>query len=403
MNVLFLTLARINDIEDRGIYNDLLREFIKEGHHVFIVNPIERKFKKQTFVRSGSNYQILNVKTFNLQKTNTIEKGIGTLAIEHQYLKAIKKHFSRVKFDLVLYSTPPITLSKVISYIKRRDKAYTYLLLKDIFPQNAIDMKLISKGGLLHKMFLKKERKLYEISDTIGCMSQANVEYVLKNNHFVSKVKIEVNPNSIFPVAYEEKSNDLKNQIKKQYNIPLSKKVFIYGGNLGIPQGLDFLLETIASVKNDNVFFLIVGSGTEYKKMYDWFTVNQPKNALLLSFLKKEDYDDLVSICDVGLIFLHRNFTIPNFPSRMLSYLEMKLPIIAATDVNTDIGKVIEDNKCGFWVESGNIEAIKKAISKMVDNDEEFMNMQKNTWQLLEKEYHVAKSFKLIKEKLNHV
>ena len=40
--------------------------------------------------------KILYVKTFNLQKTNIIEKGIGILAIEYQFLSAIKKYYSNV-------------------------------------------------------------------------------------------------------------------------------------------------------------------------------------------------------------------------------------------------------------------------------------------------------------------
>lgn len=77
-----------------------------------------------------------------------IEKGISTLMIEGQFLRAIKKHFNDVTFDLVIYSTPPITFEKVILFIKERDLANSYLLLKDIFPQNALDLNMFSKKVL---------------------------------------------------------------------------------------------------------------------------------------------------------------------------------------------------------------------------------------------------------------
>lgn len=403
MNVLFLTLARIEDINERGIYTDLLKEFVKKNYKVHIVSPIERKYKKNTNLKTHKKVQILNVKTFNLQKINFIEKGIGTLAIEYQYLKAIKKHFNDVKFDLVLYSTPPITFSKVISFIKKRDNAYTYLLLKDIFPQNAVDLKLISKGSLLHKIFLHKEKKLYNLSDTIGCMSEANKAYVLTHNSYLKKDKLEVNPNSIFPVLEDNKTEINKKNIRSKYHLPVNKKIFIYGGNLGRPQGVDFLITTISEVKNKNAFFLIVGSGTEYEKVKNWFDKNKPKNAMLITFLQKKDYDDLVKCCDVGLIFLHRDFTIPNFPSRLLSYLEMRLPVIAATDINTDIGDVIERNNCGYWVETGNIKAMTKIIDKFAEDSLDIASLKDNAWQLLNEEYHVEKSFRLIEEKLKNV
>ena len=68
--------------------------------------------------------------------------------------------------------------------------------------------------------------------------------------------------------------------------------------------------------------------------------------------LPKSDYDLLVKSCDVGLIFLDYRFTIPNYPSRLLSYLENKMPVLCATDVNTDIGRIAEENGYGFWCES---------------------------------------------------
>lgn len=199
MNILFLTVVKIKSLSEGGIFPDILAKFRDEGHKVFILSPTERRDKLKTHVIKERNTNILKVKTLNIQKTNIIEKGISTLAIEYQYLSALKSNFGNVKFDLVLYSTPPITFSKVIEYVKSKDNAYSYLLLKDIFPQNAVDMGMLAEGNFLHKFFLKKERRLYEISDKIGCMSQANIDFVKKHNPEVNPNKIEINPNSIEP------------------------------------------------------------------------------------------------------------------------------------------------------------------------------------------------------------
>jgi hypothetical protein len=403
MNVLFLTLVKINSLQERGIYTDLLRKFSNEGHYVTVVCPIERREKKATvLINEGSN-TILKVKTFNLQKTNVIEKGIGTLAIEYQYLNAIKKHIKGVKFDVVVYSTPPITFSKVIQFIKKRDDAYAYLLLKDIFPQNAVDMQMMKENGVLHRTFLKKERLLYAVSDTIGCMSIANMEYVLKHNPEVPVSKVEVNPNTIEPVEFIQ-SEDAKINIRNKYNLPLDKKILVYGGNLGVPQGLEFLLETIENTQREDAFFLIVGSGTMYRKIEKWFQIKAPKNAVLLAALPKEDYDSLLNACDIGLIFLNKNFTIPNFPSRLLSYLEMKMPVIAATDSATDIGSVVEANNCGKWVLTGNQIGMHNAITNLLScSSEEFQEKKENTFSLLQKEYLVDRSYDLIINKISNV
>ncbi|MCU7615081.1 glycosyltransferase family 4 protein [Chryseobacterium sp. GMJ5] len=397
MNLLFLTLAEISSVEERGIYQDLLRKFRNEGHDVTIVSPVERRKGIATNFNTKKGVSILQVKTLNIQKTNIIEKGIGTIAIEYQYLAAIKKHLTGKKFDLVLYSTPPITFAKVIEYIKKRDHAKSYLLLKDIFPQNAVDMKMLKEGGFLHKQFLKKEKKLYHISDTVGCMSQANVDFVLQNNPEISKNKVEVNPNTIEPVVFNY-SDLQKKAIRKKYQVPTDKKVFVYGGNLGKPQGLDFLLETILATETQDVFFLIIGDGTEFQKIQEWFNNKKPANAKLLQRLPKEDYDQLLASCDVGLIFLDKNFLIPNFPSRLLSYLEMKMPVIAATDPNTDIGDVIEEAHCGYKVMAGNQDEMQLKIKLILNSN--IKEIGERAEKLLLSKYTVDQSYHLIMEKI---
>ncbi|HCD9235312.1 glycosyltransferase WbuB [Elizabethkingia anophelis] len=393
MNVLFLTLSEIDSIEQRGIYQDLLRRFRDEGHNVTIVSPIERRRKKSTSFIQKDGVSILKVKTFNIQKTNVIEKGIGTLAIEYQFLFAIKHYLSHKKIDLILYSTPPITFAKVVEFIKKKHGAYSYLLLKDIFPQNAVDMKMIKEGGFVHKQFLKKEKRLYEISDTIGCMSPANVDFLLKYNSEIDVRKVEVNPNTIEPLTFNY-SVEEKNTIRQKYNVPVGKKILVYGGNLGKPQGLDFLLETISVTKYDNVFFLIVGDGTEYPKVKSWFEMQRPNNAKLLQRLPKEDYDRLLAACDIGLVFLDKNFLIPNFPSRLLSYLEMKMPILAATDPNTDIGTIVEENRCGYKVLAGNQSDMQEKLKRLLNDD---LNvLAENSQKLLYENYTVNRSYELI-------
>lgn len=350
MNVLFLTLVEFHSIEEHNIYSDLLRAFRDHGHEVYIISPVEKREGEETHIIEEPHSKILKLRIGNIQKTNIIEKGITTLSIETVYKKAIQKHFSDVRFDLVLYSTPPITFCNAIEFVKKRDNARTYLLLKDIFPQNSIDIGLLSKSGpkgAIYQHFRKQEKKLYEISDKIGCMSPANVRYVLEHNPEILKEKVEVCPNSVEPIDRSCTSEE-RNAIRKKYNLPLDKKIFVYGGNLGKPQGVAFLIECLRKQKLTDAFFLIVGSGTEYGKLKQFVDTEKPGNVMLLHSLPREDYDKMIGACDIGMIFLDYRFTIPNYPSRLLSYMQAKLPVLCATDPNTDIGMIAEENGFGL-------------------------------------------------------
>ena len=395
-NLIFLTMARMTEIHRRGIYTDLLRKFQSEGWNIYVVTPHERSLGLPTELKEDGGVHFLGVKTLNLQKTNVIEKGVGQVLVESQFTSAIKKYLSDVKFDLVLYSTPPITFPKVIAYLKRQNpQAMTYLLLKDIFPQNAVDVGMLQgmpvKGSWfkvhgwvarakyqLYKYFRKKEKKLYAFSDYIGCMSPANVEFVLKHNPEVDAKRVEVAPNSLELKAYSSQDGQEKAEryyIRKKYNLPTDKPIFIYGGNLGKPQGIDYLIKCLDAGKGrTDCHFVVVGTGTEYDKLDSWFRIQDSGiNVTVMKGLPKEDYDMLVKYCDVGLIFLDHRFTIPNYPSRLLSYLEYKMPVVCATDVNTDIGKIAEENGYGYWCESVKPEDFTALVDKMLASDRKAM------------------------------
>lgn len=398
MNILFLTLGRLNNLDEPGIYSDLLREFKNKGHHVTIISPLERRLNMDTQFERNNNVNYLKVKIGNITKTNLIEKGISTLLIETQFLAALKKHLSDIKFDMVMYSTPPITFEKVIKYVKKRDGAKSYLLLKDIFPQNAVDLNMFSERSVFNQFFRLKEKNLYKNSDYIGCMSKANRQFILRHNDYIEPEKVEICPNSIDPIKIEVSDAEVV-AIRQKYNIPTDKTVFIYGGNLGKPQGIDFLIECLRNNKqNTQAYFVIAGSGTEFSKLKQFFEEERPNNATLLEQLPKEDYELLANSCDVGLIFLDKRFTIPNFPSRLLSYMQASMPVLAATDVNTDIGEVIQQGEFGHWCESRYVEDFNKQLAKFYNNSAR-EQMGINARQYLEKHYTVKHSYDII---MNH-
>lgn len=395
MNLLFLSLGRMENMKDKGIYTDLLREFNQNGHEVYVVSPREKRYGLPTELIVDEGIHSLKVRIGNIKKVNNIEKGLSTLYIQKQYIKAIKQYYSNVKFDLVLYTTPPITFVEVVKFIKNRDKAKTYLLLKDIFPQNAVDLKMFNQKGLLYKYFRNEERNLYKVSDFIGTMSPANKKYVLDNNPEIPKLKVEVCPNTITPSVINI-SELQKQDIKQQYGIPLEKTLFIYGGNLGKPQGIDFLIDCIKmNEKNKGSFILIVGSGTEFNRINKYFNEFNPKNSKLISSLPKKEYEILANSADVGLIFLDNRFTIPNFPSRLLSYMQASIPVIAATDQSTDIGKIITDGEFGFFNSSDDVDAFDQNVKKMLNKDKRII-MGKNARLYLEKYYTSKNAYDII-------
>jgi glycosyltransferase involved in cell wall biosynthesis len=390
----------MENISKRGIYTDLVRELANQGYQMYVVSPRERRMNLPTELHEENNIHSLRVKTWNITKCNFVEKGISTLLIEWQYLWAIKKHFKEIKFDMVMYSTPPITFEKVVKYFKNKQNSKTYLILKDIFPQNAVDIEIMKENGLLHKYFRHKEKNLYKISDYIGCMSQANKDYLIKHNDFINENKVEIFPNSIKSIE-RINSEEMSKDILDQYKIPKDRTLFLYGGNLGKPQGIDFLLKVAENFREvENGFLLIIGSGTEYNRIKDFLNQKDLENVQLFSYLPKKEYDQIVEAADVGLIFLDRRFTIPNFPSRLTAYMEHSLPILAATDSNTDIGDVIENSNSGYWVESGNLERFIDKAKVLSSDRNKRLQMGENARVYLEENYDIRDTVDILTKHL---
>ena len=395
-------MSRITGVSQSGIYTDLMRKFRDEGHSVFIVSPNERSLGGSTELLKVDGVHLLKVRTLNLQKTNVVEKGLGQVMIENQYKRAINVYFKDIQFDLILYTTPPITFPKVIAFLKKRNShAITYLLLKDIFPQNAIDIGLMSKTGLkgiIYNYFRNKEKKLYMLSDYIGCMSPANVDYVLSHNSFLKRDIVEIAPNSL---EFIENSIISRDDIRRKYNLPVNTTIFIYGGNLGKPQGIPFIIECLQAITNrKDCHFLIVGSGTELPRLKTWVKDNKPQNVTVMDGLPKGEYIPLVQSCDVGLIFLDHRFTIPNYPSRLLSYLSNRMPILCATDINSDIGRIAEENGYGYWCESSNVDCFVDLVDKILRSD--LKTMGRLGYEFFLKNYQVEHTYKAIVKHIHH-
>lgn len=404
MNILFLTMTPISSINENTLYANLISKFLEHNHYIDLVTPIKNS-NRITYIEEKSTYRIIHIKIGSQDTHNLIKKGISTINIEPQYKATVKKYCSDKKYDLVLYSTPPITLCSTISYIKKRDNAKSYLMLKDIFPQNAVDINMLSKKGpkaSIYRYFRRKESNLYKLSDYIGCMSPANVNYLLKHNPSINPNKVMLLPNSVNINKTITKIN--KEKIRKEFNLPLNKKIFIYGGNLGKPQGIPFIIKCLEANKNLNDrFFIICGSGTERHIIKEYIEKDKPKNIVLFDRLEKSKYENLVSSCDVGLIFLDHRFTIPNFPSRLLSLMQRKIPVFACTDTSTDIGKIITNNKFGWWCESNNEKTFRficDDICKLKNNDLE--KLGNNGYDFLKKNYTTDINYSTIMDAISN-
>jgi len=296
MKILYISTVFPKEEENSTIYTDLVEELIKKGDQVTVVT-IEKNlkpFQYKTLKERGAT--VFRCGCFPIYNVNFLLKGIGIVFLSF-FLERIIRKINIKNFDLLLYEVPPITLEKIIRKIKKHYQIKTFLMLKDIFPQNAVDIGLMKKNSFIFKYFKRKEESLYDVSDYIGCMSKENVNYILKHNPKISKEKVGYFPNT----KKDNGNKDIDFELKKE------KLQFVYGGNMGLPQGVLNIAPAISSFKNEkDIEFIFIGRGTERDKISEYF--KEQKNVKVLENLPREEYEKLLSNCDAGFIFLDSRF-----------------------------------------------------------------------------------------------
>ncbi|TJX13648.1 glycosyltransferase family 4 protein [Tissierella creatinini] len=366
MRVLYIATSFPEPNKGATIYTDLAEALHEAGHEITVAVSEQARNLSQTQMKKERGFEVLRIVTGNYYDVGLIEKGITTLRIPTLMKKDISKYLSNRKFDFILYEAPPVTNASLVSWAKKQFSCPSYLMLKDIFPQNAIDIGIMKENSIIYKFFKYKEKALYESADIIGCMSEANKQYIIKHNPWLDENKIELFPNT---KRITDNIEPVQLEMRHKYSIPEKACVFLFGGNMGKPQYVDLLSESAIDCRNDDgIYFLFVGRGTDRYKLERTIKEYDIKNAMVIENLPRDEYEQITKECDVGLIILDPRFTIPNYPSRILSYMEYAKPVLAATDKFTDIKELIEDAQCGEWVWSGDKEAFVEKIRYMAES-----------------------------------
>jgi len=352
MRFLYAAISYPDVSFNTNMYTSLVKEMAKQGHEVRVIAP---SFDVCTHVANEGGIPVLRVKSGRIFNANLITKGVNTLLLSRRYTHAVQKFWSDWEMDWVLTSTPPITLSPLLLKMKELYNAKVYLILRDIFPQNAKDLRMI-KDPFLFTYFRQRERHLYKISDIIGCMSPGNMDFLRRQDlNIFSTDKLTYFPNWIQPIPIK-KQRQGAGIFRQRFNLE-GKFIVLFGGNFGKPQKTEFVLDLAWKVQHlhDVVFFLI-GDGTEKEKIRGIARQRNLKNVMICDRLPSDEYQSLINEADIGLVNLSEKFTIPNIPSRTLGYWNASLPVLAATDSCTDLNEnFLKKYNAGLWAETGNI------------------------------------------------
>lgn len=372
MNILFTLLSLPKEIKASRMYMDLALEFVKNGHNVTVITRTsgEASFQKEFGMR------VLRVHAQPItQVKNMIKKGIAMALLPYHFNQAYNKYLKSEKFDWIVMPTPPITLIDFVKKVKEKTGAKFYMVLRDIHPQSSASLGEIKSQWMIKYLYRRSDLG-YRLADVVGCMSQANIDFIQKEHRIPPTTKCRVLYNWMNYQPYVEEGFD---DLREKYNLQ-GKYLVLFGGNIGQGQRVENIADLAKHyLSNNNIVFVIIGKGIK-KDYLQQLAKNQGlTNILFLDYMPREDYLRFVKSADLGLISIHENNAAPTCPSKAVSYMALKIPMLALINSNNDYGQIVEEKaKAGYWAVGSDKEKVYALFDKLYANPDLRKQMSEN-------------------------
>ncbi len=367
--------------------HELACEFIKNGHSVTVVTPASDIRKRYTF-KEIDGVDIWLFRSGKIKNTSKVKRAVNETLLSQRCWNAFEEKFKKERHDLIVYYSPTIFWGTLVKRLKELWQTPSYLVLRDIFPQWAVDRGLIGKGSLIEKYFIRFERINYESADTIGLMSEKNLEWFSQNRNTKARLQILYN-------WTEGKPTVPTGEYRRKLGLE-KKVIFFYGGNIGHAQDMMNIVRLAKRMSGyEDAHFLLVGAGDEVDLVKGAIAEEGLDNITLLPPVDQNEFKKMLAESDVGLFTLHKSHTTHNFPGKILGYMTQSIPILGSINPGNDLKTIIEDAQAGYISINGEDDIFYSNAVKLLNRDTR-EEIGKNAFELLKRSFSVESAAKTI-------
>ncbi|MFM1896546.1 MAG: hypothetical protein RLZZ385_1620 [Pseudomonadota bacterium] len=364
------------------LLRDLVQELAAMGHDMTVVVPSET-LNGRYAVSSEFGARIVRVACPSTKDVSYLRRSLAELTLSRRLLKGMEAaEIPCTGWDGVVWYSPTIFLGSLAGRIKRSSGCPAYLILRDIFPQWAVDMGLMSRG-LIYRVFRHFEKLQYEAADVIGVQSHSNLGYFSQPEKKTA-AEVQVLENWLGAELVGEIPASLS------YLAGKDKCVVVYAGNMGVAQGLGFVFKAIEVLRNrTDVEFLFIGRGSEVSALKQFVGERRLANVRFHDEIEPEQVSAVLKHCDIGLVSLDERHKTHNVPGKFLSYLQAGLPPIAKINAGNDLMVVITKENVGVAVTDGSVADFANALVRLIDDKQDRDDMGENARRLATSRYPV--------------
>jgi glycosyltransferase involved in cell wall biosynthesis len=262
-------------------------------------------------------------------------------------------------FDGVIWYSPTIFLAPFAAWLKRRSRTRGYLILRDIFPQWALDAGVMRRGPAYY-FFRACELFQYRTADVIGVQSPANLAVFAGSPRRGRDIEV------LFNWIDLTRSEPAPSDLVDGHGLA-GKRILVYGGNMGVAQDVDNLLRLARRIRPcADIALLLIGSGSEAARLATAIADERLENVVLADEIPAEEFRSVLRRCHVGLITLDRRLTTHNIPGKLLAYLEAGIPVVASVNAGNDLLDIIAEAQVGMGFVNGDDAAFAQAAVDLV-------------------------------------
>lgn len=319
---------------------DLAREFVRQGHELTVLLPAPG-LAQPWALEDFEGARVLRLRAPRTKDIGYVRRTIGEFMMPFAMYRNLRKSpLATEKWDGVVWYAPSIFHGPLASRLKRASGCKGYLIIRDIFPEWAVDMGLMGRG-LPYRFFDTVARYQYSVADVIGVQTPGNLAYFSDWAKGPGR-RLEVLQNWLDEPASARCS------IRVSQTRLAGRKVFVYAGNMGIAQGMDILLELAERLQHrTDIGFLFVGRGSDAARLSARARALGLANVLFREEIHPDEIPDLYAQCHVGLVALDPRHKSHNIPGKFLTYMQSGLPVLAAINQGNDLAGLIRDEAVG--------------------------------------------------------
>lgn len=340
---------------------DLAIEFKRKGHTPIVITP-DANLDTSITNTIEQGIQVLRIKTPRTKDIGYIRRTLSEFFLPYIMLYTLRRsRLFDLELDGLVWYSPSIFHGPLVKSLKKASSCKGYLILRDIFPDWAVDMGIMSRG-LPYRFFKLVEAYQYKVADTIGVQSPSNLKY-LKRWESPNHRQIEVLNNWLSDIDV----NGCSISINK--TSLAGRKIFVFAGNMGVAQGVDTFLDVVKRIDDtrNDIGFMFVGRGSELIKLRHNATKRNLHNILFYDEIPYNEIPGLYAQCHFGLVFLDSRHQTHNIPGKFISYMQNGLPVLACINKGNDLFDIIDSKQVGRAYEGICFEKVVYGIHEMVD------------------------------------